>query len=131
MTTINILAIPGSLRTGSLNRAALIAASELAPEGMTVEIASLDGIPFYNADDERTEGFSPPVASLRERVMSADASCSPHPSTTVRSPGSSRTPSTGCPEAVPTRRFAASPPPYSGPEGASGRCEPNSISARS
>ena len=34
-----VLAIPGSLRTGSFNRAALVAAAELAPDGMAIEIA--------------------------------------------------------------------------------------------
>lgn len=73
MTTIHVLAIPGSLRTGSFNRAALVAAAELAPEGVEIEIATLEGIPFYNGDVELAEGFPPSVASLRERVAVADA----------------------------------------------------------
>ncbi|MCB2223756.1 MAG: NAD(P)H-dependent oxidoreductase [Actinobacteria bacterium] len=63
----------GSLRAGSLNRAALRAAAELAPDGVAVEILDLDGIPLFNADHERDHGFPPAVAALRESVAAADA----------------------------------------------------------
>jgi chromate reductase len=43
-TPIRILGIAGSLRRGSYNRAALRAATELAPKGATVETFELDGI---------------------------------------------------------------------------------------
>ncbi|MCJ7725802.1 MAG: NAD(P)H-dependent oxidoreductase [Acidimicrobiia bacterium] len=73
MTTITAIAIPGSLRTGSINRAALAAAAELAPAGFEITIHGLEGIPLYNADDERAAGFPPPVDALREAVAGADA----------------------------------------------------------
>jgi chromate reductase len=66
-----ILAIPGSLRKGSYNRAALKAAQELAPPGVRIEIADLKNIPPYNQDTER----NPPdaVRELKERIRAADA----------------------------------------------------------
>ena len=52
-TPIRILGIAGSLRRGSYNRAALRAATELAPKGATVETFELDGIPPFNQDEEQ------------------------------------------------------------------------------
>ncbi|MGO9229165.1 MAG: NADPH-dependent FMN reductase [Bryobacteraceae bacterium] len=70
-STVTVLGIAGSLRKGSLNRAALRAAQALAPEGVRVEIFDLDGIPLYNQDDEN----APPagVVELKTRVRAADA----------------------------------------------------------
>lgn len=69
--TVTILGIAGSLRKGSLNRAALRAAQALAPEGVRVEIFDLADVPLYNQDDE----MSPParVAELKAQVRAADA----------------------------------------------------------
>ena len=47
-TVIRILGIAGNLRRESYNRAALRAATELAPKGATVETFELDGIPPFN-----------------------------------------------------------------------------------
>jgi chromate reductase len=68
---IRILGIAGSLRSESYNRAALRAAALLAPEGATVEIFELDGIPGFNQDEER----NPPakVVELKKRIREADA----------------------------------------------------------
>jgi len=68
---VTILGIAGSLRRGSLNRAALRAAQALAPEGVRVEIFDLDGIPLYDQDNE----MPPParVVELKARVRAADA----------------------------------------------------------
>jgi len=68
---LNVLGIAGSLRKGSFNRAALRAAQQLAPPGMSVEGFELDGIPAFNQDLERT----PPeaVAELKKRIRAADA----------------------------------------------------------
>ena len=68
---IRILGIAGSLRRQSYNRAALRAAAQLAPEGATVEIFELDGIPGFNQDDEQ----NPPVkvVELKRRIREADA----------------------------------------------------------
>ena len=43
--TVRILGIAGSLRRGSFNAAALRAARDLAPDGMTIEIFDLAPIP--------------------------------------------------------------------------------------
>jgi chromate reductase, NAD(P)H dehydrogenase (quinone) len=68
---IRILGIAGSLRHQSYNRAALRAATQLAPEGATVEIFELDGIPGFSEDNER----NPPekVVELKRRVRDSDA----------------------------------------------------------
>jgi len=50
MSPLNVLGISGSLRKGFLHTAALHAAQELAPEGLSIEIASIAQIPIYNAD---------------------------------------------------------------------------------
>ena len=70
---IDVLGISGSLRRDSYNTATLRAAAELAPAGMSVEIADLSKLPPYNADVEKEEGFPPAVADLRERLGDADA----------------------------------------------------------
>ncbi len=69
---LKVLAISGSLRKASYNTAALRAAQELAPEGMTIEIASIADIPFYNADVQE-QGFPGTVMALAEQIRAADA----------------------------------------------------------
>ena len=69
---INVLAICGSLRTGSYNRAALRTAIELGPPGMTIETADIAAFPLYN-EDVRAQGFPPPVETLRRQIAAADA----------------------------------------------------------
>lgn len=68
---MKILAIPGSLRKGSYNRALAMNAKALAPEGIEVEIFDLEGIPPYNQDLER----DPPerVKELKTKIRSSDA----------------------------------------------------------
>ena len=50
---IRVLGIAGSLRQSSYNKAALRAARELLPNGATLEIADLDGLPLFNEENER------------------------------------------------------------------------------
>jgi chromate reductase len=69
---LEVLGIAGSLRRASYNRAALRAASELAPEGMRIEAYDIAPIPPYD-EDVRQRGFPPPVEELRERIRAADA----------------------------------------------------------
>lgn len=69
---IRVLAICGSLRAGSYNRAVLRTAIELKPPGMTVETAEIGTIPLYN-EDVRAQGFPPPVETLRQQIKAADA----------------------------------------------------------
>ena len=66
-----ILAISGSLRERSYNRALLRAAEELAPAGVEFEEFDLSPIPFYNGDVE-AEGDPEPVAALKAAVAEAD-----------------------------------------------------------
>jgi len=69
--SIRILGIAGSLRRESYNRAALRAATQLVPDGATLETFELDGIPGFNQDDEQ----KPPskVVELKKRIRGADA----------------------------------------------------------
>jgi chromate reductase, NAD(P)H dehydrogenase (quinone) len=68
---IRILGIAGSLRNESYNRAALRAATQLLPEGASIETFELDGIPGFNQDAEQ----NPPakVTELKQRIREADA----------------------------------------------------------
>lgn len=67
-----IVAIAGSLRRHSFNLGLLRAAAELMPDGATLDVRTLAGIPLYNADDEAAEGLPPAVVALKEAVAAAD-----------------------------------------------------------
>ena len=69
--TIRILGIAGSLRRESYNRAALRAATQLVPEGATIDIFEIDGLPGFNQDQEQ----DPPakVVELKKLIREADA----------------------------------------------------------
>jgi chromate reductase len=69
MTTI--LAIAGSARTRSYNRMLLEAAIALAPEGATVESASIKDIPLYDGDREEASGVPEVVQGLKDRIAGA------------------------------------------------------------
>jgi chromate reductase, NAD(P)H dehydrogenase (quinone) len=69
---IKVLGFAGSLRTGSLNRALLRAAKELAPGGMTIEIFDLIDVPLYNGDVEAA-GDPPGVVAFKDAIRAADA----------------------------------------------------------
>jgi chromate reductase, NAD(P)H dehydrogenase (quinone) len=66
-----ILGIAGSLRRESYNRAALRAATQLVPEGATIKIFELDGIPGFNQDEEQNP--PPKVVELKRQIRDADA----------------------------------------------------------
>lgn len=69
---VHVLGFAGSLRAGSYNRAALRAAQELLPEGMTLTIFDLAPIPLYNADLD-TAGAPESVRAFKELIAAADA----------------------------------------------------------
>lgn len=69
---LRIVGIPGSLRRASFNRGLLVAAQEVAPADVGIEILDLSPIPFYNADVEDV-GLPEPVVELREQIANADA----------------------------------------------------------
>ncbi|MBC2868359.1 NADPH-dependent FMN reductase [Streptomyces mexicanus] len=72
--SVRILALVGSLRSGSHNRQLAEAAVKLAPEGAEVEVFDgLGEVPFYNEDID-VEGSVPAAAvRLREAAQAADA----------------------------------------------------------
>jgi chromate reductase, NAD(P)H dehydrogenase (quinone) len=69
--TITILGISGSLRQNSYNSAALRAAQGLAPEGVTIEVFDLQGIPPFNQDEEQPSLGR--VVDFKTRIRAADA----------------------------------------------------------
>ena len=69
---ISVLAVCGSLRAGSYNRAALRTAIELKPPGMTIDTADIGSFPLYN-EDVRAQGFPAPVETFRGQIAAADA----------------------------------------------------------
>jgi chromate reductase len=70
-TPVRILGIAGSLRRQSYNRALLRAATQVVPEGSSIEIFEIDGIPPFSEDDEQ----NPPekVKELKRRIRESDA----------------------------------------------------------
>jgi chromate reductase, NAD(P)H dehydrogenase (quinone) len=66
-----VLGISGSLRRGSYNSALLRAAQRLMPEDATLEIATIRGIPLYDADVE-AQGIPAAVSQLKEAIVAAD-----------------------------------------------------------
>jgi chromate reductase, NAD(P)H dehydrogenase (quinone) len=72
---MRVLAISGSLRAESYNTALAIAARELAPDGVEVELYDgLGLIPHYDQDLDQEDVETPEaVAELRRRIEEADA----------------------------------------------------------
>jgi chromate reductase len=70
---MRVMGIAGSIRHGSFNRALLVAATELAPEGMqVVPWDRLREVPFYDAALD-TDALRPePVADLKRAIAEAD-----------------------------------------------------------
>jgi chromate reductase len=68
---VRILGIAGSLHRQSYNRALLRAATQIAPEGASIDIFEIDGIPPFSEDDEQ----DPPekIIELKRRLREADA----------------------------------------------------------
>jgi chromate reductase len=73
--SLRILAISGSLRRASTNRAALEALARLAPEGVKVLVyGDLAKLPPFNPDDDIEDKPKPePVETLRALVEASDA----------------------------------------------------------
>lgn len=67
-----IIGISGSLRRASFNTALLRGASELAPAGLTIEIASIREFPLYDGDLEAEKGVPAAVTALKDRIAAAD-----------------------------------------------------------
>ena len=71
-TPIRVLGIAGSLRKASFNRGLLRAATELLPDGMSLEAYEIAALPLYNGDLEAT-GLPEPVQDFQRRIEAADA----------------------------------------------------------
>ena len=67
----HILAITGSIRTGSFNQMLTHAAIAHAPAGLSIETASIQDIPLYNGDLEAASGLPPAVQGLKEQIVKA------------------------------------------------------------
>ncbi len=67
-----IVGIAGSLRSGSYNAALLRAAVDLMPEGSSLEIGSIKGIPLYDGDVEAKDGIPQSVTALKDRIAAGD-----------------------------------------------------------
>jgi chromate reductase, NAD(P)H dehydrogenase (quinone) len=68
---ISILAIAGSLRKDSYNKAALRAAQQLCPDGARIEIYDIAGLPLFNQDEEQKP--TPKVTEFKQKIRAADA----------------------------------------------------------
>ncbi len=77
MSSVDLVAVVGSLRAESFNRAVFQAAVELVaeldagPGPVTLVEHDLRAVPFYDGDLEAA-GWPEPVAALRERLAAAD-----------------------------------------------------------
>jgi chromate reductase len=69
---MRIVAMSGSLRKASYNRAILFALADVAPSGVAIEIQPIGEIPLFNQDVE-AEGIPEPVQRLRDAITAADA----------------------------------------------------------
>ena len=67
-----ILGISGSLRAGSFNTALLHAAQQAAGDDVTLEAATLHGIPLYDGDVEARDGEPAAVTALKQRILASD-----------------------------------------------------------
>ncbi len=72
-STQRVLALCGSLRRDSFNRAALRAAEVLAPDAdLAIEVGDIADVPPYD-EDVYAKGFPPSVERLRGQIRAADA----------------------------------------------------------
>ena len=69
---MRLLGISGSLRSGSFNSGLLCNAAELVPQGVALDVRTLNGIPLHNADEEAANGLPAAVVDLKEAIASAD-----------------------------------------------------------
>ena len=67
--SIKLLGISGSLRRQSCNSGLLRAAQKSLPEGVTLDIADLSGVPFYNMDTPEKPAA---VRQVFEQMAAAD-----------------------------------------------------------
>jgi chromate reductase len=73
MAAVQILAISGSLRSGSFNTALLRAVKERAPDTLDIGIITPKGLPIYDGDEESAHGIPPAVEELVEKIRGVRA----------------------------------------------------------
>lgn len=71
MTTLDIVGLCGSLRAGSINKAALTLAGALMPPAIRLDIVDWRSVPPFDGD-LLAKGFPAEVTALRERIRRAD-----------------------------------------------------------
>jgi chromate reductase, NAD(P)H dehydrogenase (quinone) len=69
---MKIIAISGALRRGSTNTGLCRALGDVAPIGVSVEVATLHGIPLYDGDLEAASGKPEAVKALDAKIRAAD-----------------------------------------------------------
>ena len=69
---ITIVGISGSLRKHSFNSGLLRATAKAVPDGCSLTLGSIKGIPLYNADVEESEGIPTAVEDLKNLIADAD-----------------------------------------------------------
>jgi len=68
---VRIVGISGSLRKGSFNTLLLKLLKEMAPPEILVDVVTLEDIPFYSEDFEKTPDL-PAVAGFKRRIAESD-----------------------------------------------------------
>jgi chromate reductase, NAD(P)H dehydrogenase (quinone) len=72
---MRILALGGSLRESSRNRALLDEAAAVSPSGAELDLSQLaviGSLPLFNQDVVERDGFPPPVRELKDSLRAAD-----------------------------------------------------------
>ena len=69
---LTIIGIAGSLRAGSINRALLDAALDLAPHHMAIRVFDLSPIPLYNSELDTDERRPAVVNEFKQAIAEAD-----------------------------------------------------------
>lgn len=69
---VKLIGLSGSLRRRSFNTALLRAAARLVPDGVTLTVESIRGIPLYDGDLEASDGLPARVVELKEAIAAAD-----------------------------------------------------------
>ena len=69
---MKVIALSGSLRAGSFNTKLLETAAGIAPDGMAIEVATLQDIPLYNGDHDTADAKPAAVLELAGKMRASD-----------------------------------------------------------